>query len=275
MEESKTLETLKRELRIRNYSKNTIDSYVYYNEELLRYRQKDPREISAEDVREYLDYLGIEKSPSTISIAYSAIQFYYKEIWRRSIFQNLKRPRKNKYIPVVLSKVEIDKMLVFTKNKKHHFAISLLYGTGMRVGEAINIKMEDIDLDRKMIKVNQGKGKKDRMAIIPKKLIPILESQQRLKLSNDYLFTNGKNKKMRQRTIQKIVKDSANRAEISKKVSPHTLRHSFATHLLEAGTDIRYIQTLLGHAKLETTQIYTHVANNVLSDICSPLDVEN
>ena len=133
--------------------------------------------------------------------------------------------------------------------------------------------VQDCVLDRGMLKVVQGKGKKDRMAIIPKKLVEILEAQKKLKLSSDYLFTSNRGGNMDKRSLQKIVSESAKKVGIMKKVSPHTLRHSFATHLLENGTDIRYIQELLGHAKLETTQIYTHVANKNLSLITSPLDV--
>lgn len=150
-----------------------------------------------------------ENSSSTVSVAYNAIHFYYKAIWRRSLFLNLKHPKKNKYLPVVLSKEEIVRMLEVVTNKKHHCIISLAYGAGLRVSEVVRIKMCDIDLDRMMLRVFQGKGKKDRMVIIP----------------------------------------------------------------LENGTDIRYIQELLGHARLETTQIYTHVVNNNLESIKSPLDI--
>ena len=187
----------------------------------------------------------------------------------------MKRPKKNKYIPIVLSKQEINRMLEVTTNKKHHFIISLFYGTGLRLEELQNIKMRDIDLDRGMLRIFQGKGKKDRMAIIPKKLMEILAIQIKLKIPSDYLFTSNRIKKMDTRSIQKIVTNSAFKAGIAKTVSPHTLRHSFATHLLvlENGTDIRYIQELLGHAKIETTQIYTHVANKNLAMIISPLDI--
>ena len=144
----------------------------------------------------------------------------------------------------------------------------------MRVGELVRIKMLDVDLDRMILRVFQGKGKKDRQTIIPKSLENILRGQQRVKQLNDYLFTNGQGGRLTETTIQKIVALAAKEAGIAKNVSPHTLRHSFATHLLENGTDIRYIQELLGHAKLETTQIYTHVANNSICKIISPLDFE-
>ncbi|MFH1947101.1 MAG: site-specific tyrosine recombinase/integron integrase [Candidatus Magasanikbacteria bacterium] len=272
MEKDKTLENLKRELRIRNYSKSTVDSYVYYNEELLRFCEKDPREVNTEDIKNYLDFLGQNRSASTISVAYNALHFYYGQIWKRSFFNNIKQPKRGKYLPVVLSKEEVSSMITLTANPKHNCIISLLYGTGLRVSELTHIKMRDVDLDRKMLRVFQGKGKKDRFVMLPEKLLPILSIQSKLKQAGDFLFTNGRGNRLTEATIQKIVSQASGRVGIKKKVSPHTFRHSFATHLLENGTDIRYIQELLGHAKLQTTQIYTHVANNNLRGIVSPLD---
>ena len=273
MENSNTFDSLSRELRIRNYSRRTIESYVYYNEELLRFCNKDPREVATDDIKDYLDFLAKGHSASTVSVAYNALHFYYKEIWRRSFFINMHQPRKAKYLPVVLSKEEVKRMIELTANPKHNCIISLLYGTGVRVSELTHIKMRDIDLDRKMLRVFQGKGKKDRFVMLPEKLSPILTIQARLKQAGDFLFTNGRgDNRLTETTIQKIVAQAAERAGIKKNVSPHTLRHSFATHLLENGTDIRYIQELLGHAKLQTTQIYTHVARNDLGRLKSPLD---
>ena len=273
MIEGNRLDNLKQELKIRNYSFRTIKSYLYYNNELLNFCQKNPKEINTQDIKNYLEYLSDTKSASTISIAYNAIQFYYREIWKRSFFLNIHQPKKSKYLPVVLSKEEIKRIIRVTKNLKHNCIISLLYGTGVRVGELVRIKMCDLDLDRMMLRVFQGKGRKDRMVILPMKLKTVLEKQQELKIADDYLFTNNNDGHLTEATIQKIVARSAKLADIKKTVSPHTLRHSFATHLLEDGIDIRYIQELLGHARLQTTQIYTHVAKSELAGIDSPLDV--
>lgn len=273
MKEGNTFDNLARELRIRNYSKKTADSYIRYNQEFLRFCEKDPREAMAEDIKNYLDYLACEWSASTVSVAYNALLFYYKTIWRRQFFVNLPHPRKEKHIPVVLAKEEVKKMINLPSNPKHHCIISLLYGAGLRVSELTHIKMRDIDFDRNLLRVFQGKGKKDRMTLLPEALKEILIKQENLKIPNDYLFTNGRGSRLTEATIQKIVVSTAKKAGIAKNVTPHTLRHSFATHLLENGTDIRYIQELLGHAKLQTTQIYTHVANNNLKNIVSPLDV--
>jgi site-specific recombinase XerD len=267
-----TLDNLRQELRIRNYSPKTVKSYVHINEEFLRFCEKDPREVSTTDIKNYLDYLSQNKSASSVAVAYNALQFYYKEIWKRSFFLNIKQPKRGKYLPVVLSKEEVNKMIEMTTNSKHNCIISLLYGTGVRVSELTHIRMKDIDLDRMLLHVFQGKGGKDRMVVLPQKLKNVLVNQAKLKTGGDWLFTNGRGGRLTEETIQKIVGQAAEKAGIRKNVSPHTLRHSFATHLLENGTDIRYIQELLGHAKLQTTQIYTHVANSNLKSIKSPLD---
>lgn len=273
MKESKVFDTLARELRIRNYSQKTIKSYLYYNEELLRFCQKDPREVNTEDIKSYLDYLAEGHSSATVSVAYNALLFYYKQIWHRSFFINLSHPRKEKHLPTVLSKEEARRLMTALKNPKHRCILSILYGTGIRVSELTHIKMCDIDLDRMILRVCQGKGKKDRQTLLPMALKETLEKQQKLKSPKDFLFTNGRGGRLTEATIQKVVMLAGKQAKIVKNVSPHTLRHSFATHLLENGTDIRYIQELLGHAKLQTTQIYTHVADNSLKNIKSPLDL--
>lgn len=272
MEKNNTFGSLERELRFRNYSRKTAESYLRYNQDLLRFCQKDPREVNSSDIKDYLDFLTREHSASTVSVAYNALLFYYKQIWRRSFFINLSHPRKEKHLPIVLSKAEARKMTTALSNPKHRCIISLLYGAGVRVSELTHIKMCDIDLDRMLLRVYQGKGKKDRMTILPVLLKEILEKQSKLKTPDDFLFTNGRGGRLTEASIQKIVAHAAAEAGIGKNVSPHTLRHSFATHLLEDGTDIRYIQELLGHAKLQTTQIYTHVADNNLRSIKSPLD---
>ena len=269
---SKTLERLAQELRIRNYSRKTMESYLRYNHDLLLYHQKDPREITTDDIRAYLDYLSVDRGPSTVSVAYNALQFYYKHIWRRSFFYHLRHPKQPKRLPVVLSKDEVMRMIERTDNPKHHCIVSLLYGTGMRVGELVRLRMNHIDFDRGVIHIQRSKGSKDRIVMIPKSLYETLTSQRRLKQPTDFLFTNGRGGRLTEASIQKIVAEASVRAQISKAVSPHTLRHSFATHLLENGTDIRYIQELLGHARLETTQVYTKVAAGRLAEIESPLD---
>ncbi|MDD5043701.1 MAG: tyrosine-type recombinase/integrase [Patescibacteria group bacterium] len=265
---------LKQEMKLRGFSDKTIKSYIHYINDCLRFAGTDPRSASQKDVRAYLEYLADENlSASTINTAYSALLFYFGKILNRNFFVKIPRIKKEKHLPVVLSHEEINRMIGLSVNPKHRCILSLLYGTGVRVSELTHIKMCDIDLDRMVLRIYQGKGKKDRLTILPATLKKILSQQQGLKTSEDFLFTNGRGGRLTEASIQKIVALAAAKAGIGKTVSPHTLRHSFATHLLENGTDIRYIQELLGHAKLQTTQIYTHVASNNIKNITSPPDL--
>jgi integrase/recombinase XerD len=267
------MELLGQEMKLRGFSLRTIESYTHYISECLRFASVSPKEVTTATVRDYLDFLATAgKSASTLNTVYSALKFYFEKIMKRSFFVNIPRSKNKKRLPTVLSKEEIGRMLEKTINPKHNCIISMLYGCGLRVSEVNSVKMLDIDFDRKVLRIYRGKGDKDRYVMLPKKLFSILSAQDKMKNKNDYLFTNGRNGKLTTRSIDKIVKKSANLAGINKNVSPHVLRHSFATHLLEDGTDIRYIQELLGHARLETTQIYTHVASNNLVGIVSPLD---
>ncbi len=268
------IELLRQEMKLRKYSQSTVKSYLYYISECLRFANKSAREVAGQDVRDYLEWLVEEgKSSSTLNIAYSALQLYFASILKRKFFYKLPRAKKVKLLPVVLSKREIFAMIEKTKNLKHRCMLEILYGSGLRVRELVRLRMRDFDFDRGQIMVKQSKGAKDRYTMLPRRLVEILQNQQCLKYPNDFLFTGRLNNKLTTATVRKVVFEASGRAGISKRVTPHTLRHSFATHLLERGTDIRYIQELLGHAKLETTQIYTHVARSHLAQLVSPLDV--
>jgi integrase/recombinase XerD len=274
IQERDPLYNLERELKIRGFSPRTVKSYLLYNKLFLQYSRKSPKFITNEDIRQYLLNLKDKNcANSTLNVALNALKFYYRQVLKRKFFFDIRGAKKSDYLPVVLSKEEIGRMLAKTTNPKHNFLISLIYSAGLRVSEAVTIKMCDFDLDRRMILVRQGKGGKDRSTILSQKLIPTLKKQFALKKPGDYLFTGaGGNGHLAAMSAEKIVKKVAESAGISKKVTCHSLRHSFATHLLEAGTSIRYIQELLGHKRLETTQIYTKVANNNLQGIKSPLD---
>ncbi len=264
---------LQEEMKLKNFSRRTIESYTYYIQDCLKYATTSPNRITEAHIREYLVFLQQKnRSASTLNTAYSALKLYFEKILRRKFFVNIPRSKREKTLPSVLSKDEVRRLIVETKNPKHHTMISLLYGAGLRVGELVRLKMRDFDFDRKVIHVVSGKGKKDRYTLLPESLMQILQKQKLVKDPQNFLFTNQKGKHLTEKTVEKIVKAAAVRANISKHISPHTFRHSFATHLLENGTDIRYIQELLGHAKIETTQIYTHVAIQKTS-IQSPLDL--
>jgi len=266
------LYNFQQEMKLRNFSPKTVKSYSYYITNILQFANKGASSISAEDVRSYLEMLAdSNSSASTINSAYSALKFYFGNILHRKFFVNIPRAKKEKKLPVVLSKDEIKRMIEVVSNQKHQCILQLLYGSGLRVSEVIKVRMSDFDFDRKLLHIKQGKGNKDRYTIFSEKLLTILEKQKKIKEANDYLFTGYDNKKpLTVVSINNIVKQSATKANIQKNISAHSLRHSFATHLLENGTSIRYIQALLGHARLETTQIYTQVTNPNLKNITSP-----
>lgn len=261
------------EMRLKNFSHRTVQGYTHYIQDCLKYANVGPKLVTENHIRNYLLFLQEKKSSSsTINTAYSALKLYFEKILRRKFFAFIPRSKRPKYLPSVLSKEEVKRLTEATTNPKHRTIIQLLYGAGLRVGELVRLKIRHFDFERQRIHVVQAKGKKDRYTLLPESLLPLLQKQQRLKKPNDFLFTNTKNNRLTEKTIQNIVEAATSKANINKKVSPHTLRHSFATHLLENGVDIRYIQELLGHTKIETTQLYTHVAI-INTNINSPLDV--
>ncbi len=273
-QERDPLYNLDRELKIRGFSPKTVKSYILYNKLFLELIKKSPKSVTNEDIRQYLLFLKDKNcANSTLNVALNVLKFYYRQILKRKFFFDIRGAKKSDYLPVILSKEEIKRMLAKTVNPKHKFLISLIYSAGLRVSEAVKIRMRDFDLDRNLIMVRQGKGGKDRCTILSRKLIPILKKQLALKKPGDYLFSGaGGGGHLTSVSAEKIVKKAAVLAGIAKNISCHSLRHSFATHLLESGTNIRYIQELLGHKRLETTQVYTKVAGNNLQNIKSPLD---
>jgi len=209
------------------------------------------------------------KSNATVALAKAAIKFYYDEVLKRNIV-NIKTPKIGKKLPTVLTKDEVKRLISAAKSIKSRLIIKMLYSTGMRVSELVNMRVNDLELDEKHGWIRGGKGSKDRMVILSDNLICDLRKFLST-YSREYLFS-GRNMQLTPRNIQKIIQNSAKNAGINKRVSPHTLRHSFATHLLESGTDIRVIQELLGHANLQTTQIYTRVSSEEIKKVKSPLD---
>lgn len=264
--------TLREEMVSRKYSKRTIKTYIYYNDKFLEEVQKSPRQISTQDIKSFLVSVAETKSASTVALALNALKFYYKVVYKRSICDKIVGPKKEKKLPSILSKQEIKTMIDGTQNQKHKTILQLLYGTGMRLSEIRKLRMSDIDFCRSVIHIKQAKGAKDRMVHLPNSCLQILLTQKDLKGDTDYLFTGRAGKALNGRTIQAVVRQAAQRAQIKKRVTPHTLRHSFATHLLENGTDIRFIQHFLGHSKIQTTERYTHVANTAIEKIKSPLE---
>jgi site-specific recombinase XerD len=267
---------LEQEMRIRNFSPKTIQAYLYYNKELLYFANKNTKEIEKQDIRDYIDCLfNLGKSSSTVNLAINAIKFYYEGTLQRRFFApkvGVRRPKAEKKLPVVLSKEEIIMMINSLDNAKHKLIIQILFGSGLRISELIDLKINDIDFFRKIITIRHGKGAKDRITIISEQTLDNIEKYLSEYQPLTYLFESYEaGHKLNARSAQKVVEEAVKLAGVNSEASAHSLRHSFATHLLESGTDIRYIQELLGHARLETTQIYTKVANNMLRNIKSPL----
>ncbi len=267
---------LVREMRIRNFSPKTIKAYLYYNKELLRFANKSPRDINNEDIRDYMDCLfGLGKSSSSVNVAINSFKFYYEGVLQRGFFvprTGIKRPKSEKKLPVVLSKTEVVLMINALDNIKHKLMLQILFGSGLRVSEVVDLKINDIDFFRRIITVRHGKGAKDRITIVSDQTLKNIEKYLTEYQPLVFLFESMEaGTKLSVRTIQKVVREAANSTRVNPNVSAHSLRHSFATHLLETGTDIRYIQELLGHARLETTQIYTKVAGNSLQNAESPI----
>jgi integrase/recombinase XerD len=268
---------LQTELKLRGFSNQTSRMYLFYNNKFIEYIKKSPDEVAEDDIREFLAHKMSDHSLSNASITLikASLKFFYTGMLGKDL-SLIRTPKASKKLPVLLSRKEIEDLLDNTKNEKHRLLIECLYSTGLRLSECINLKYRDLDLNDGIGWVRMGKGAKDRIFIISDffkiDLLEYRHNDGKVDLDeDDYIFSvNGR--KMTPRAIQKAVKISARRAGIKKVVHVHTLRHSFATHLLENGVDIRKIQKLLGHSNLQTTQIYTQVSSEEIRKIKSPLD---
>jgi len=266
------LNQVKTELKIRNYSPKTVSAYLSCLENYFVYKKVNLDKIDQDDIRQYLLYKQDKGySPQTVNLYLNAIKFFYHYIIRSPENFNIKFTKRNKLLPVVLSRQEIQDLLKTIKNNKHSLLLSLSYGAGLRVSEAINLKVNDLDLDELTIHIKEAKGKKDRLTLIPEKLVESLRNLIADKASHDYLFISERGGKLTERTAQMVFEKALKNSSIKKDATFHSLRHSFATHLLENGVDVRYVQELLGHQNIRTTQIYTHVTNPGIKNIKSPL----
>ena len=267
MENNELLERLRRELEIRNFSKKTVKSYIYSAKKFLEYAKNN--ELNEETVKNYLQNIIKRQNPSTVSVNLSAIEFLFEKTL--NIKLKIPHPKRNKTIPEILTPEEIKKMIDSTSNIKHKLILKILYGCGLRVSEVVNLKKEDVNFSENLIKIKLAKSRKDRFVKIPDSIKEDLGSYFKLE-KDDILFPSNCGGKLTTATIQAIVENSAKKAGIQKNVHPHTLRHSFATHLLEQGTDLRIIQKLLGHSDIKTTQIYLQVSQQSIKNVRSPLD---
>jgi integrase/recombinase XerD len=253
----KNMNTMQKELKIRGYSKATAKSYEFHNKAFLKLLNKSPRQVTKNDIKYYIESLidsGYERA--TINLAISALKFYYGEILNRKF--NIKRLRTQRKLHDTLSQNELNKMFENITNEKHKFLLMTLYYTGIRVSEIVNLKVKDIDFERKQVHVRCGKGRKDRFVTIRNEL-GVLKEYISKRNSEDYLFC-GRKGKYSVRSVQKICKEYSKFSGVIKNVTPHTFRRTYATHHIENNIDIGIIQHQMGHKDRRTTSNYVNYA---------------
>lgn len=263
------------ELEMRRYSMQTARTYVSLFERFINaYKHLKVNELGEREIKAFLLQKHEEDiSDSLLNQYINAIKFYYEVVMGMpNRFYAIRRPKKKQTLPVVLSKEEVIRMLQHTSNLKHRCIIAMLYGAGLRRGELQKLELTDIDSKRMLVRVRDAKGGKDRMTLLSKHLLMLLRIYYKAYKPKRLLFEGVLGKPYSGNSITSVVKRAAEDAKVLKAVTPHTLRHSFATHLLESGTDLRYIQVLMGHSSSKTTEVYTHVAHKQISSIESPLD---
>jgi len=269
------------ELQRRNYASETIRGYILSVKQFAEYFGKSPEKMGAEEIRRFQLYLLQEKklAPGTVEMRMSALRFLYKKVLKRRdlTYDDLIFPKTPRKLPVVLSQPEVKRLIEAAPNLLYRTVLIVLYSTGVRRTEASLLKVSDIDSERRVIHVRQGKGSRDRDVPLTPKLLEALRQYWRWKKPRNYLFPStpghrGREGSISHKTIWYACKIAAAKAGIKKRIGPHTLRHSYATHLLEAGADLRTIQLLLGHQELKDTIIYLHLSQRHLHAAINPLD---
>jgi len=270
------IDEMKKDMTLQLYSPRTIKSYMRHIQDFRNYFDHSVNDLNENDIREYLYFIKEDKhySPAYLSQAFSAIKYLYRETLKMPLtLTKLRGPKRVCRLPVVLSCEEVKALLNVVKNKKHRLVLMTTYSAGLRISEATHLKVHDIDSSRMRIRVVQGKGRKDRYTLLSALLLTRLREYWRFYKPQDWLFP-GRDpwKPLNTSTVGRIFRDAKEKAGINKPATMHTLRHSFATHLLEKGVGIFQIQRLLGHAHIQTTMIYFHVMEDHQPTIVSPLD---
>jgi integrase/recombinase XerD len=268
------------ELQRRNYAQNTVRTYISAVEEFAAYFRKRPDHLGPEHIRAYQVHLFRDRklSPGTVEQRGAALRFFFVKTLRRPYLpDHIPFPKRPRRLPTVLSQDEVARLIDSASNLMHRTILMTLYSTGLRRAELCALKVVDIDSERMVIHVRQGKGGRDRDVLLSPKLLETLREYWRWMKPRTYLFPGMVNNwradvPINHKVVWVAVKEAAQRAGIAKRVSPHTLRHSFATHMLEAGADLRTIQVLLGHAKLADTTVYLHLSRRHLQAVSSPLE---
>jgi integrase/recombinase XerD len=260
-------------LNIRNYSESTVK---HYNNALIQFKKwnYNLKPLDKKLLFNYIEYLSSsDKSYSYIRNSIMALKLFSELVLgqnlRNDFLKGIKRPNK---LPDVLSIHEVKNVINSIENLKHKTIISLIYSCGLRISECINIRISDIDSSRMLVKIKQGKGKKDRYVQLSYKMLKLLRAYYKEYKPQNHLFQGQKKDEYSAKSIQNVLKKAIARCKITKRITPHSLRHSFATHLLEQGTDLRIIQEILGHKDIRTTQIYTHISSSDISRIKNPID---
>ncbi len=258
------------------YSKNSVKTYIQCIMQFTGYfNERDIDKLNKDEINEYILHLIKTRniSPSYQNQMINAIKYYYEYVLgRKKEYYFIDRPKRGYKLPEVLSKPEIARMIKSTKNIKHKSLLSVMYSCGLRRSEAINLKPTDIESDRMLIKIRDGKGNKDRYVPLSAGVLKLVRKYYREEKPKNWLFPGENGKQYSETSVLNIVKAAAQKAGITRRVYPHILRHSFATHHLEQGTDLRYIQIWLGHSSTKTTEIYTHVSQNDFNKFKNPID---
>ncbi|MEK7528507.1 MAG: tyrosine-type recombinase/integrase [Patescibacteria group bacterium] len=264
------------ELRLRNYSPRTVRSYercVLAYLEFVRAQAQEAQKVGEESLRDFL-YEKQQKNDAaaTINLYLNAVKFYIRQILHMRRAVNIKFARRPGRLPVVLGREDVRRILEGVGNGKHKLMLALSYGAGLRVGEAVRLRVADVDFERTVVMVRCGKGNKDRMTLLPEAISRELKTLIGKRAGGALVFAGRRGGRLTERSAQKIFSKALKKAGVEKRATFHSLRHSFATHLIEDGVGIRYVQELLGHNSIITTQRYTHVATAGIRNIKSPLD---
>lgn len=272
----KLRDQMKEEMRLRGYADRTIDSYVAQMVRFVRHYGVAPTELGSVEIRKYLVHLTEDEglSSSSVNQAIYGLKFFYAEVLGREWAERFKfRRSRKKKLPVTLTRAEVGRLLEETRNLKHRAVLMALYSAGLRVNEAISLQVRDLDIPNRRILVREPKGGRERYVMLSDRFSRVLRRYLREQRPKGYLFP-GKipEKPLHSSAVQRVVKKMGSRAGIEKTVTPHVLRHTFATHLIEQGTSVLYIQKLLGHKSVKTTMLYTHVSRRGVAEVRSPLD---
>jgi site-specific recombinase XerD len=270
-------EQMQQEMALKGYSPKTVRSYLGHLERYTRFIGQSPAQVGEPEVKGYLYYLIHEekRSRSYVNQAYSALKLFYTKVSEKPfVMSKIPRVKTARTLPVVLSKEEVRALLDAVDNLKHKALLTVIYSAGLRLSEACHLKVSDIDSHQMRIRVQQGKGAKDRYTLLAQNTLDLLRVYWQTYRPTDWLFPGQVlGQPLATRSVEKIMERAVAKAGLTKRATVHTLRHCFATHLLEAGVDVYHIQKLLGHTSVKTTAIYLHVSNRDLSRIISPLDL--